>query len=407
MHPDQLIFPFCPDDCCPGPADTNKANFPQTHLANVLTGKQALMDRQTSCAQAIVKSLKGKTLHVPNLYGIFKGWPVKKTNPHYKRIIPIVEEAFDRLIKSPLLREKYREANYARFVSLYYPHPDWEQIQTLALYIIWLFCWDDAIDQQGSDDLSNDLLRAKTRHDNTIVVLEHVLGLGFDNGSLIEYDHANTELKAIGAQLQKAYTREQRQTFMTQMKRYMNNCHKEQAMRLQGDLPDLQAYSELRHGTAAVWTLCALIEYGLAENMPEHIRYMKEVQTIWEETSRGIWITNDILSLKKEIPHDAAKAESVVNAVPILMGEGKSLQQAVDALLTELQDSVAIFELAASILEEAAGEKNRDIIREYCDACRCMVTGSVQFTSQSIAHENPILAVAGVEDIGFSGLQGF
>lgn len=28
----------------------------------------------------------------------------------------------------------------------------------------------------------------------------------------------------------------------------------------------------------------------MAENMPEHIRYMKEVQTIWEETSRGIWM---------------------------------------------------------------------------------------------------------------------
>lgn len=69
-----------------------------------------------------------------------------------------------------------------------------------------------------------------------------------------------------------------------------------------------------------------------------------------------------------------------MNAVPILMSEGKSLQQAVGALLTELQDSVAIFELAASILEEAAGEKNQEIIRKYCDACRCMVTGSVQFT---------------------------
>ncbi|KAK1638321.1 isoprenoid synthase domain-containing protein [Colletotrichum phormii] len=380
MHPDQLIFPFCPDDCCPGPTDANKANFPPTHSANDLTDKQTPMDKQTSGSQAVVKALKGQTLHVPNLYDIFKGWPVKKTNPHYKRMIPIVEEAFDRLIKSPLLREKYREANYARFVSLYYPHPDWEQVQTLALYIIWLFCWDDAIDQQGSDDLSSDLLRAKTRHDNTIIVLEHVLDLSFDDGSVIQYDHANTELKAIGAQLLKAYTREQRQTFMNQMKRYIKNCHKEQAMRLQGDLPDIQTYSELRHGTAAVWTLCALIEYSLGENMPEHIRYMKEVQTIWEETSRGIWITNDILSLKKEIPQDEAKAESVVNAVPILMGEGKSLQQAVDTLLTELQDSVAIFELATSVLEEAAGEKNQKIIRKYCDACRCMVTGSVQFT---------------------------
>ncbi|OHE90338.1 hypothetical protein CORC01_14363 [Colletotrichum orchidophilum] len=387
MHPDQLVFPFCPDECCPGPADANKANLLGTTLANAPTDKKTPMDKQASEAQATIKALKGQILHVPNLYDIFKGWPVKKTNVHYKRIIPIVEETLDRLIKSPVLREKYREANYARFVSLYYPHPDWDQVQTLALYIIWLFCWDDAIDQQGSDDLSNDLLHAKHRHDNTINVLEHVLGLGFDDGSAIQYDLANTELKTIGAELQKSYTREQRQTFMTQMRRYINSCHKEQAMRLHGDLPDLQSYSELRHGTAAVWTLCALIEYGLSENMPEHIRYMKEVQTIWEETSRGIWITNDILSLKKEIPQDDAKAESVVNAVPILMGEGKSLQQAIDSLLTELQDSVAIFERAASVLEEAAGEIGQKIIKKYCDACRCMVTGSVQFTLESTRYK--------------------
>ncbi|KAK1967252.1 terpenoid synthase [Colletotrichum sublineola] len=344
--------------------------------------KERVAEKRSSKSQetrVIIEALKGQAIHVPNLYSIFKGWPVK-ANINYERLVPVVEDAFDR--QSPNLREKYRRANYARFVSLYYPHPEWNQVRILALYIIWLFCWDDAIDQQGTGDLSNDLLRAKTRRDNTIRVLEHVLGLDNKFDSDIEFAQADYELKVIGDELKKAYTQEQRQVFMNQMRRYIGNCHEEQAMRLQGTLPGIDSYSELRHGTAAVWTLCALVEFGLSEKIPEHIRYMKQIQTIWSETSRAVWITNDILSLRKEIPEEGS--ESVVNAVPIIMKhEGKCPQQAVDALLAELVTSVTAFEAAAIDLEEAVGKEGKELMKTYCDACRCMVTGSIQFTFES------------------------
>ncbi|KAH9236010.1 hypothetical protein K456DRAFT_1760744 [Colletotrichum gloeosporioides 23] len=290
-------------------------------------------------AQEILGALRGEILHVPDLREIFKDWPVD-ANTNYKEIIPVVESAFDRLVRNPGLREKYRKANYARFVSLYYPHPDQNQIQTLALYIVWLFCWDDAIDQQGGD-LSANLARAKTYRNDTIRVLNEALGL-----STISTNTHNTM-----------------QTFMHQMRRYIENCDEEQSLRLRGTLPSMEAYKELRHGTAAVWTLCALIEYGLGESFPENIRCMNELQTLWAETSRGIWITNDILSLKKEIPKDDRADESIVNAVPILMvEEGKSPQQAVDALLADLTVSVATFEGAANTLAEAAGEGRQAVL---------------------------------------------
>ncbi|GKT40095.1 uncharacterized protein ColSpa_00276 [Colletotrichum spaethianum] len=62
---------------------------------------------------------------------------------------------------------------------------------------------------------------------------------------------------------------------------------------------------------------------------------------------------------------------------------GKSPQQAVDALLAELVTSVAAFEAAAITLEEAVGEERRGMMKTYCDACRCMVTGSIQFSLES------------------------
>ncbi|KAK1844067.1 hypothetical protein CCHR01_13301 [Colletotrichum chrysophilum] len=338
-------------------------------------------------AQEILGALRGEILHVPDLREIFKDWPVD-ANTNYKEIIPVVESAFDRLVRNPGLREKYRKANYARFVSLYYPHPDQNQIQTLALYIVWLFCWDDAIDQQGGD-LSANLARAKTHRNDTIRVLNEALGLSTTstNTHNTMCDHVNAELITIGAELCKAYNFEQRQTFMHQMRRYIENCDEEQSLRLRGTLPSMEAYKELRHGTAAVWTLCALIEYGLGESFPENIRCMNELQTLWAETSRGIWITNDILSLKKEIPKDDRADESIVNAVPILMvEEGKSPQQAVDALLADLAVSVATFEGAANTLAETAGEGRQAVLR-YCDACRCMVTGSIQFTFESTRYK--------------------
>ncbi|KAL3300924.1 terpene synthase [Colletotrichum asianum] len=364
-------------------------------------------------AQEILGALRGEILHVPDLREIFKDWPVD-ANTNYKEIIPVVESAFDRLVRNPGLREKYRKANYARFTQQllteayfkrYYPHPNQNEIHTLALYIVWLFCWDDAIDQQGSD-LSANLARAKTYRNDTICVLNEALGLSTasTNTHNTTCDHVNAELITIGAELCKAYNcggrihplygtlyadqdTEQRQTFMNQMRRYIENCDKEQSLRLRGTLPSMEAYKDLRHGTAAVWTLCALIEYGLGESLPEHIRCMTQLQTLWAETSRGIWITNDILSLKKEIPKDDRADESIVNAIPILMvEEGKSPQQAVDALLADLAVSVATFKGAANTLAEAAGEGRQAVLR-YCDACRCMVTGSIQFTFDSTRYK--------------------
>ncbi|GKT63546.1 terpene synthase [Colletotrichum tofieldiae] len=323
------------------------------HKENTADATVDTLSSNVQESRVIIETLKGETIHVPNLYDIFKGWPVK-ANVHYERLVPVVDDALERQVRQnpSNLREKYRKANYARFVSLYYPHPGWEQVRTLTLYIIWLFCWDDAIDQQGTGDLSNDLLRAKAHRDNTVNVLQHVLGLESKADSDIELDQANYELTLIGGELKRAYSHEQRHIFMNQMRRYINSCHEEQTMRLQGALPGIESYSELRHGTAAVWTLCALVD------------------------------TNDILSLRKEIPKE--DSESVVNAIPILMKhEGKSPQQAVDALLAELATSVAAFEAAAIVLEEAAGEEGRGTMRTYCDACRCMVTGSIQFTLES------------------------
>ncbi|TQN73621.1 Presilphiperfolan-8-beta-ol synthase [Colletotrichum shisoi] len=363
------LYPDLPDQTSPQKAD----------MANTTADS---MDPKTIEIQTLITALKGTVIRVPNLYGILKGWPVK-ANTNYKRLIPVIENTFDRLVKPSKLREKYRKANYARFVSLYYPHPEWDQVRILALYIIWLFCWDDAIDQQGTGDLSNDILHAKAHRDNTIRVLENYLGLAHPETKLsFELQNANPELKVIGDELQTVYSLEQRQTFMTQMRRYIDNCHEEQKMRLQGTLPDIESYSDLRHGTAAVWTLCALIEYGLSDNIPEEIRHMDQMQTIWSETSRAIWITNDILSLRKEIPKEGS--ESIVNAIPILMKhKGISPQQAVDDLLAELTTSVTVFEEAAGILEQSAGKGGQELMKTYCDACRCMVTGSIQFTLES------------------------
>lgn len=127
------------------------------------------------------------------------------------------------MVNNSILRQKYYKANYARFVSLYellseiretsisltcsryYPHPDWNQIKTLSLFITWLFCWDDALDQQGSSSLSSDLSKAKAYRNNTIQVTKEALGLS-PGGSAVKCDNVNAELKLIGYELQKAYS---------------------------------------------------------------------------------------------------------------------------------------------------------------------------------------------------------
>lgn len=121
------LYPYLPDRASPQKAD----------MANTTADA---MNPKTIETQTMITALKGTAIRVPNLYGILKGWPVK-ANINYKRLIPVIESTFDRyarqnvylekskssrltsycknrLVKPSQLREKYRKANYARFVSL-------------------------------------------------------------------------------------------------------------------------------------------------------------------------------------------------------------------------------------------------------------------------------------------------
>lgn len=60
--------------------------------------------------EKILSSLRGQTCRIPNLYGMFEGWPHDK-NPHYDTLLPLFEYIADQSVfqsHSPITRETQR-----------------------------------------------------------------------------------------------------------------------------------------------------------------------------------------------------------------------------------------------------------------------------------------------------------
>ena len=51
-----------------------------------------------------------------------------------------------------------------------------------------------------------------------------------------------------------------RERFLSEIKSFVRSCGREQELRISGKIPDYDKYIELRLGTGAVYTLCALAE---------------------------------------------------------------------------------------------------------------------------------------------------
>lgn len=102
----------------------------------------------------------------------------------------------------------------------------------------------------------------------------------------------------------------------------------------------------------------------------------KTMRGIWDETNVIISITNDLLSLKKEI-----RKGCVDSVVPLTCAAlGTTADDAIAAAVHQLAESRARFDAAAVALEaECAGEapELREEARRFVRVCRTNCTGNL------------------------------
>jgi hypothetical protein len=156
----------------------------------------------------------------------------------------------------------------------------------------------------------------------------------------------------IGAALRCSYDADQRQRFFDEIKRFLAASQSEQACRLRGDIFTLDQYWQVRMGTSAVYGTSTMGEYSLSPGpaLPVELMTSRAMQSLWDETNMIIWLTNDLLSLRKEM-----QLGCIDSCVPLTFALGNDVQWAVGESVAALKPSKKCWGKAEdSIMMDAA-----------------------------------------------------
>lgn len=149
----------------------------------------------------------------------------------------------------------------------------------------------------------------------------------------------------IGYSLRSSYDMNQCQRFYDEVARFMAASEVEQAGRLKGQVFTLEEYWAFRMGTSAVYISSAASEYSMSLQLPLEVMRCDSMRVVWDEVNVIISITNDLLSLRKEIKHGC-----IDSIVPLTFASTNSIQEAISEAVSALRVSKNRFDKAANSL---------------------------------------------------------
>jgi hypothetical protein len=249
-------------------------------------------------------------------------------------------------------------------------------MEALALYTAWLLCWDDAVDA-NEGDLAGDFARAERWRRQTLGMVREALAVDGMGARGTDGDPINEVFRDFGSRICETASRDQRRVLHDEIQLFTTSCAAEQELRLASRIPDYESYMKLRIGTVGGRMLCSLVPYATQERLPRAALSSPEVHRLWTQVCVLLSLLNDVLSLKKELQTDC-----VINAVAAIMEPNMTLDMVVAELEARMRMAVKEFDDAASKLTkdtESEGEL-RSFVERYVQGCRCIVTGTLEFT---------------------------
>lgn len=241
-------------------------------------------------------------------------------------------------------RRRLEASDFASFTALWWPDAPLEQLEILAYLVIWLFTWDDEIDEP-TGSYSTDFAAAQEYRERTLRFVGGCLGLVAAEEGYHPQNEIVQSFDVIGSALHKSYDVSQCQRFYDEVSRFMVASEEEQAGRLLGHIPSLEKYWRFRLGTSAVYIGSAAGEYSISSRIPVEVMRSEPMQTVWDETNVIISITNDLLSLRKEM-----KLDCIDSIVPLTFATTNNVPTAISESVAALAASKERVDAAAKAL---------------------------------------------------------
>ncbi|KAF4629799.1 hypothetical protein G7Y89_g8351 [Cudoniella acicularis] len=222
-----------------------------------------------------------------------------------------------------------------------WPNCNLPELRILAFFTIWLFMWDDEIDQ-ATGSLTDGYEASSEFRRQTPVYVEQCLELdNYEEERIVPKSVINRTFAEVGDALCAVYDIGQRKLFMSELVYYMEISDLEQRRRLNSEIPTV---GDFANGTPPCLAL---------------------------QNAR----TNDILSLKKEI-----RFGSIESLIPLATATHGDPQRAIDEAVAYLQDLVVCFEEdCADLLSQSYSDEEMRFIRCFVDGCKISCTGNLNW----------------------------
>ena len=169
---------------------------------------------------------------------------------------------------------KLKAADFGLFAASWWPQASFRRLRTLTHLSIWLFTWDDEIDEPGgtfADSMEGaNEYRRETKH-----YVQQCLGLENSEGA-IPVNAIVGSFKVIGDHFRAVYNSSkfynlaygpapltnsaQCKRLFNEIARLVDNSQLEQDLRLKDCIPTIQEYWKFRMGTSAVGVALAALE---------------------------------------------------------------------------------------------------------------------------------------------------
>lgn len=304
------------------------------------------MDREDVAA-----ALRGQTFVLPEFEKLFSCWP-SHTSPHLEQLQTEVKAHITQLLAcnssfkypDPVRKQKELLAiDLPYFVATWWPNASLDNLLTLAKCALWLFMWDDEIDSSGSS-LGGDMSGACEYRQITMQFIAAKLDLANDRP--ITTNVLITSFEDIGNVIATKEDFEQRHRFYREIDSFVSSTEPEQLRRSSAMLPSLQDYLDTRMGTSGVRVLAVLYDL-LNDDLLTDVRLAATslqdpcpaLEFLTTQCNLIISLTNDILSLKKEV-----EAGATDSAIPILFADKQDFSDATQTAVDMITNSKKAFD---------------------------------------------------------------
>ncbi|KAJ5151407.1 terpene synthase family metal binding domain-containing protein [Penicillium canariense] len=293
--------------------------------------------------------LSGKTLRIPNLQAIFQHWP-SAINTRLACLRREIDVLLEKTIDDERKLNALKFCDFALLtccISLY-PQAKWEELRTAGIFMLWIFLWDDEIDDGGTL-IAHSESAANSYCQDSLEYARLALGLNTTDESVFQNQDFQNMQCPVSTML---YFRDacevlrtvmdsgQRNRLFRELQSYMIWTTKEQVARESGQILKPDQHLELRNWTSGIYPVIAIFEFITQGKLDESLIESEDMKVIWTETCFLCMLINDIHSAKKELT-----SGSMLNVVPILFhaDQGNNLDDVMEILVGKLTLDISIF----------------------------------------------------------------